>query len=206
MRRRIFTILAAFWLLVCIACCGLWIDSYMKEMWYEHAWVRQKQEEPRLFWMLITSQNGAVRFELVRQRYLVKAIAVPNASEPVRERIGAMTGSESLNQLSLAKAIAADINAIAAYRQRSKTYRPGSLTSPNSRLGFDLQMYNRNLDHVIAVQFPYWFASVSTGGLAFLCWRLRSGRLRKGLCPACGYDLCATPDKCPECGRVAATS
>jgi hypothetical protein len=62
---------------------------------------------------------------------------------------------------------------------------------------------------------PYAFLIVPHWALAAVAavlpaWQygrhMRRGRrrTRAGLCPACGYDLRATPDRCPECGTIPA--
>ena len=61
------------------------------------------------------------------------------------------------------------------------------------------------LRYVVA---PYWFLFACTGSFALFCvWArarvFRRGR-RSGVCRRCGYDLRATPERCPECGEPAA--
>lgn len=50
---------------------------------------------------------------------------------------------------------------------------------------------------------PNWFVvAVTLPGSAFVVRRLSTRRrtARAGLCRVCGYDLRATPNRCPECG------
>jgi hypothetical protein len=54
---------------------------------------------------------------------------------------------------------------------------------------------------------PTWFPAAVFAVLpAVFFAKSRRGRVAQfvGLWPSCGYDLRATPERCPECGREAA--
>jgi hypothetical protein len=65
-----------------------------------------------------------------------------------------------------------------------------------------------------AVSYRVYYAALAVAASVLpLAWlmqqvdiRLQRRRLRRmsGLCPNCGYDLRATPDRCPECGTARA--
>jgi hypothetical protein len=63
--------------------------------------------------------------------------------------------------------------------------------------------YSHSYAHV-----PYWalIPAFLIAGLpavrAFIAGRRRARRLAAGCCPSCGYDVRATPERCPECGAV----
>jgi hypothetical protein len=76
-------------------------------------------------------------------------------------------------------------------------------------IGIDYESY-RNDSRLVAytirrLAVPYWLLAVVLGLLPsarlFAVWRRRR-RVGHGLCPTCGYDLRATPTRCPECGTV----
>jgi hypothetical protein len=50
---------------------------------------------------------------------------------------------------------------------------------------------------------PHWFVALASGSCAVLLHRNKGiARAREGFCANCGYDLRATPERCPECGTA----
>ena len=52
---------------------------------------------------------------------------------------------------------------------------------------------------------PFWLIALAfamTPAFLGLSTLRNSRRSRRGLCASCGYDLRATPDRCPECGTA----
>jgi hypothetical protein len=54
---------------------------------------------------------------------------------------------------------------------------------------------------IVSFTVPYWFLAIMFAPPPLLWLRRRRAQRRAGgRCRVCGYDLRATPDRCPECG------
>jgi hypothetical protein len=74
-----------------------------------------------------------------------------------------------------------------------------------NRLGIGVDRFDRRDGLIRGITLPHWLIAASASLLPLLWatrWFRRRTRPKHGVCAACGYDLRATPDRCPECGAI----
>jgi hypothetical protein len=187
MNRRLTKILAAASLLLCMAMCVLWMISFSGA----RQLTRLKKEPARevKLWIRIYAENGRAGTTILYSQ--------PNhsrAEEELRREVFRnwyFTTTKPENMASWDYGI---------------DHEEDEYFNNHSVLGIDyLTSHFPYLYDAVNIAVPFLYLVVLTGlppAVFVLNWRRKRRRLRSSLCLSCGYDLRATPDRCPECGTV----
>ncbi len=177
MKRKLLNLAAALSLLFCIASVVMWVRSYWRHDMRveEHGWQTNS----------IASVRGTIRFfRLWTPRQYAPA------ERPPRWHSRAASRSDAID---------------AWYQSRSSQWHAA---------GFEVIEgdYREGAFFAGEPPYPYRVIVIPHWSLALLtalaparqlnALRISRRRRRRALCPACGYDLRATPGRCPECGTA----
>jgi hypothetical protein len=185
MPRRLLNLLTALSLLLCVAAVVLWMRSY---------WVTD-----RLWRQAFEADGGGTYW--------------------TQEAVSVGRGGVSIGRAVESFAAEPDFVRRMLVRRAPKFYSTGAPVDPNivpglpgwSALGFqyggfeDRRPGRRPGKAAWGLVVPMWAILLPTAILPVAWgWRWRARRRGPGRCASCGYDLRATPDRCPECGTPAA--
>ena len=186
--RRLFNVLTALSLLLCAAVCALWVRSYVRDDYLSF--------ESRTAADSSTTdlRTAFGRFEFYR------VYGGGGAADSDRNfEWGSRELSRSERQEAAEKRT--DLYLLGFGYTRYMGYTPAPPTPPEPGVFYTLI----GVAPFREVWVPLWFAAASSLVMPaawFLARRRASRRTRAGLCNRCGYDLRATPGRCPECGTA----
>jgi hypothetical protein len=177
MRRKLFTLVSALSAVLCLVAAVLWVRSY----WVNDNWVR---DEPG--WRMgVGSARGQVAWRHVTY----------TPGTPVQ-----FSGAPGYQAFTITSSAGMSMAmpgswSFAGFRGNHFHMTAGRPPGPSGS--------------IVVEEFTVllWAPLLTTGvfpALWLLLWVRRRSRTPAGCCPNCGYDLRATPDRCPECGAVSA--
>ena len=194
MLRRVFTTLAALSMLLCVATCVLWVRS---RTFHESLHAGNKSGS---LWML-SSRGEGLR--------LARVLSWPTTEKFTftRYRRGSMPSLIALDGIRTVhwERLGVSVHYGTA-TTRLDMFSPDTLVLTGDRNPF----YDTSLPmRYWAATVPHWQIAILFGLLPSLIVAVYVGRKlrthhreKRRLCPKCGYDLRATPNRCPECATV----
>jgi hypothetical protein len=183
--RHAFTIVAALSLLVCVAIVALWVRSHFVYDAVADGWVN----DPPTSGTFVQAYSNRGAISLRRLEVVVQGSTPPGfrVDRGIRLNIGPgehwTTGKPLPWELTRFRYL---MGFSCHNGSSSRPEMPGMTT----------------IVHEAGVTLPHWFAALLAAVPAVIGWRQhRSHRMRErtGLCAKCGYDLRASPERCPEC-------
>ncbi len=193
MRRFLFTILSAISLLLCLATTALWVRGWVVDdlLWIEHQ--KPGQTDHRFDWIDVESGRGTLG---VKWDMLIAPRPLDSYRSHPRWRLGIDHGrpTTAAQRWQLARP--------SLFRASGFSWHVGNLLVCRFTYATNFGP-DTCTDTKRAVMAPSWFVLLIASLLptaSVVAWRRRYRRIGEGRCRACGYDLRATPNRCPECG------
>jgi hypothetical protein len=193
MRRKLFNLAAAMSLVLCVATAVFWVRSY-----WGSDYVEFEKVSPPL-------QSGSVNINIQTGLGRVQVQGLAQVYPPeiykswARERVGRGWTMAAAGRMSYAARPDFDPNPCPFYSKAVVGFQSAN----HFQKPYGLPGIFRG------VVIPLWSICILLGALPvyrFMKWYHLRERARRGLCAICGYDLRATPDRCPECGTAVKTN
>jgi hypothetical protein len=181
MTRRLLNLVTAQSLLLCVLSTALWVRSYSVRDQWSYRWREVKSDHDTFGAYGRTSLGGQVWIGYWWQdnTYLRR----PH------------------------EGFTADTWRVGSVHQQGRHFdRPVGVDPRAWRFGFGSIWYVQAANGECSIIVPHWLLlGISAAPAASVVARRRWSRRRPEVpCPRCGYDLRATPGRCPECGTASA--
>jgi hypothetical protein len=196
MIRRLFTFLSAVSLLLCVVTCVLWVRSYhtidaaIDRSFLGFPGWDVESSQGRVHLAEARRRTDRIPFDAQRNRYAAAGERLVNELQ----NYATVKGLDPKVRLRVLRDITGDMK---SFRSEGDAFLAGEKSRLKPPGAYEEYTFK-------------WFRMFAATGVLPAGWILwmsttlfrRRKRRRNGACTHCGYDLRASPDRCPECGTV----